>query len=395
MHWHELPVAIPADAQNYAFSGSAVVDYRNTSGFGRPGNPAMVAIYTATDRVTNMQRQAVAYSLDNGRTFTKYGIVLDIGSTNFRDPKVFWYAPGHEWLMTAVLSDQHKVTFYTSPDLKHWTHLSDFGPGGRHRRRVGVPRPVPAARPVAPGQAEVGPGGQPQPRRHRRRLRRPVLRRRPSTARPSPLTTSRTSPPSGTLIGDGGFEGADYGNWTPAGAAFGSGPAHADNPTNGAIGHGWVDSLRLGRLRHRDADVTHLHDQPQLHQLPDGRRKPPLPCPAGLDQLRRPAPTIEDFEGATCVARLDRHRRLRRRSRPSKETLSGQVGKRRSGHLPGRLRRRQGTITSPAFTIDHRYLDVLVGGGNHPLDGAMPTAVAVLVERQRGRQRHRQQQLRR
>ena len=50
------------------------------------------------------------------------------------------------------------------------------------------------------------------------------------------------TPPSGTLIGDGGFEGADYGNWTPSGAAFGSGPAHADNPTNGAIGHGWVDS---------------------------------------------------------------------------------------------------------------------------------------------------------
>jgi fructan beta-fructosidase len=130
VHWRELPVAIPQDDQNYAFSGSAVIDYLNTSGFGRPGNPAMVAIYTAASKVDGKQRQAVAYSLDNGRTFTKYGIVLDIDSFNFRDPKVFWYAPGHEWLMTAVLSDQHKVTFYTSPDLKHWTHLSDFGPAG-------------------------------------------------------------------------------------------------------------------------------------------------------------------------------------------------------------------------------------------------------------------------
>ena len=232
-------MAIPADDQNYAFSGSAVIDYQNTSGFGRPGNPAMVAIYTATDRVTNMQRQAVAYSLDNGRTFTKYGIVLDIGSTNFRDPKVFWYAPGHEWLMTAVLSDQHKVTFYTSPDLKHWTHLSDFGPAGRHRRRLGVPGPVPAARPVAPGQAEVGPRGQPQPRRHRGRLRRAVLRRRLQRQRRSPPTTSRTSRRAAPTSARGFDSGADYDGWTPAGTAFGSGPAHAGNAPgqSGVIGY--------------------------------------------------------------------------------------------------------------------------------------------------------------
>ena len=165
VHWRELPVAIPADAQNYAFSGSAVIDYRNTSGFGRPGNPAMVAIYTATDRVTNMQRQAVAYSLDRGRTFTKYGIVLDIGSTNFRDPKVFWYAPGHEWLMTAVLSDQHKVTFYTSPDLKHWTHLSDFGPAGATGGVWECPDLFPLPDPRHPGKQKwilvvnLNPGG--------------------------------------------------------------------------------------------------------------------------------------------------------------------------------------------------------------------------------------------
>ena len=71
VHWQELPVAIPGRRRRLVFSGSAVVDYHNTSGFGRPGTPPMVAIYTATDRVTNMQRQALAYSIDNGRTFTQ------------------------------------------------------------------------------------------------------------------------------------------------------------------------------------------------------------------------------------------------------------------------------------------------------------------------------------
>ena len=56
--------------------------------------------------------------------------MLDIGSNNFRDPKVFWYDAGHEWMMSAALSDQYKVSFYSSPDLKKWTHLSDFGPAG-------------------------------------------------------------------------------------------------------------------------------------------------------------------------------------------------------------------------------------------------------------------------
>ena len=241
VHWRELPLAIAADAQNYAFSGSAVIDYRNTSGFGRPGNPAMVAIYTATDRVTNMQRQAVAYSLDRGRTFTKYGIVLDIGSTNFRDPKVFWYAPGHEWLMTAVLSDQHKVTFYTSPDLKHWTHLSDFGPAGATGGVWECPDLFPLPDPHHPGKQKwilvvnLNPGGIAGGSGVQYFVG--TFNGKTFTSDDKPYT-----PPSGTLIGDGGFEGADYGNWTPSGAAFGSGPAHADNPTNGAIGHGWVDS---------------------------------------------------------------------------------------------------------------------------------------------------------
>ncbi len=374
VHWRELPVAIPADAQNYAFSGSAVIDYRNTSGFGRPGNPAMVAIYTATDRVTNMQRQAVAYSLDRGRTFTKYGIVLDIGSTNFRDPKVFWYAPGHEWLMTAVLSDQHKVTFYTSPDLKHWTHLSDFGPAGATGGVWECPDLFPLPDPRHPGKQKwilvvnLNPGGIAGGSGVQYFVG--TFNGKTFTSDDKPYT-----PPSGTLIGDGGFEGADYGNWTPSGAAFGSGPAHADNPTNGAIGHGWVDSYGsadsdTGTLTSPTFTISHDY----INFLMAGGNHPYQP--GGLTSPP-PGTTIEDFEGAALPGWTGTGDFVG--ITPSKETLSGQVGSGVLDTCQAGCDAAQGTITSPAFTIDHRYLDVLVAGGNHPLDGAMPTAVAVLV----------------
>jgi fructan beta-fructosidase len=84
------------------------------------------------DKASGIQSQALAYSTDRGRTFTKYADnpVLDIGSGNFRDPKVFWYAPGREWIMSVALSAERKVAFYRSSDLQSWEHLSDFGPAG-------------------------------------------------------------------------------------------------------------------------------------------------------------------------------------------------------------------------------------------------------------------------
>jgi fructan beta-fructosidase len=130
VHWRHLPLAIPDAPDGYIFSGSVVVDYRNTSGFGSPGRPPMIAIYTRATHQCCSQAQAIAYSLDRGRTWTKYdgNPVLDIGSGEFRDPKVFWYAPARRWIMAVVLATEHKVSFYGSANLKSWTHLSDFGP---------------------------------------------------------------------------------------------------------------------------------------------------------------------------------------------------------------------------------------------------------------------------
>jgi len=126
--WEELPVAIACTDDTGIFSGSAVIDYKNTASFGTTENPAMVAIYTEHRNDQSKQSQCLAFSLDNGRTFTKYegNPVLDINSPDFRDPKVQWI--DDRWLMTIARPDLHQISFFTSPNLKEWEHLSDFGP---------------------------------------------------------------------------------------------------------------------------------------------------------------------------------------------------------------------------------------------------------------------------
>ena len=127
-HWQEQPVAIACTPTSGIFSGSAVVDFDNTSGFGTTDNPPIVAIYTEHQNDESNQSQCLAFSIDEGATFTKYegNPVLDIDAKNFRDPKVQWI--DNQWIMTVALANDYKISFYSSPDLKSWTHLSDFGP---------------------------------------------------------------------------------------------------------------------------------------------------------------------------------------------------------------------------------------------------------------------------
>ena len=130
--WNEEKVAITGDETHAIFSGSVVVDYFNTTGFGSLENPPMVAIYTAHKHDHSHQSQALAYSLDEGSTWVKYAAnpVLDLGLDHFRDPKVTWDRTTESWLMSVVLPKERKVSFYSSEDLKEWRHLSDFGPAG-------------------------------------------------------------------------------------------------------------------------------------------------------------------------------------------------------------------------------------------------------------------------
>ncbi|MEP7318874.1 MAG: glycoside hydrolase family 32 protein [Panacibacter sp.] len=138
--WKEWQLAIPeiknADSTvTMIFSGSAVVDSFNTSGFGKDGQVPMVAIYTSHIDKNGKgiaQHESLAYSLDEGKTWQQYANnpVLDIHLTDFRDPKVFWYAPEKKWIMAVVKSLEYKVQFYASADLKKWDLLSEFGPAG-------------------------------------------------------------------------------------------------------------------------------------------------------------------------------------------------------------------------------------------------------------------------
>ncbi len=134
LHWQHLPLAISEDERVSIYSGSVVLDAHNTSGFGgAPGQPVLVATYTGCKRVPEGgQGQELAYSTDRGRTWQKYAgnPVLDIGLRDFRDPKVFWHEPTARWVMAVVRPDDHQVSFYASPNLKQWQHLSDFGPAG-------------------------------------------------------------------------------------------------------------------------------------------------------------------------------------------------------------------------------------------------------------------------
>ena len=130
VRWEHLPVALAEEDGVMIFSGSAVVDWKNTSGFGKAGAPPLVAIYTGHRE--KRQDQRIAYSNDRGRTWTKYvgNPVLDVNMADFRDPKVMWHEPTQRWVMTVVLATEKKVHFYTSADLKGWKYAGEFGPAG-------------------------------------------------------------------------------------------------------------------------------------------------------------------------------------------------------------------------------------------------------------------------
>ena len=126
-HWTEKPAAIARDTMGHIFSGSSVVDVDNTAGYGKG---AIVAFYTSASQ-KNGQIQCMAYSTDNGLTFTKYEdnpvLTPFDGLQNFRDPKVFWYAPKKCWFM--IVSADKEMRFYKSHNLKDWTYISAFGKG--------------------------------------------------------------------------------------------------------------------------------------------------------------------------------------------------------------------------------------------------------------------------
>ncbi len=133
-HWTHLPVALYPDSLGLIFSGSAVVDWKNTSGFGVGGKPPLVAMFTYHDLAQEKagsqtyQTQGLAYSTDRGRTWTKYAgnpVIPNPGIRDFRDTKVIWHEASQRWIMVLAAGD--RVQFYTSENLRRWEKVSEFG----------------------------------------------------------------------------------------------------------------------------------------------------------------------------------------------------------------------------------------------------------------------------
>lgn len=134
VHWEHRPIALFPDEHGLIFSGSAVVDVNNNSGFGSQENPALVAIFTyhlmegEKAGRNDFQTQGIAYSLDNGKTWTKYSgnpVISNNGIKDFRDPKVFWNEKINKWTMLLVAGDHLQI--WESANLKEWEYKSEFG----------------------------------------------------------------------------------------------------------------------------------------------------------------------------------------------------------------------------------------------------------------------------
>ncbi|MER6029884.1 GH32 C-terminal domain-containing protein [Streptomyces sp. NPDC001851] len=388
VHWKQLPLALSYDDKEMVFSGSAVVDRNNTAGFGSRQNPPMVAVYTSYSKSSGTQSQSLAYSTDRGRTWTKYrgNPVLDIGSKDFRDPKVQWYAPTGSWLMTVSLSAEHKVRFYSSKNLKDWRLLSEFGPAGATGGVWECPDLFPLAVDgdgkhikwvlvvnINPGGIAGGSGAQ---------YFIGDFDGKTFTADDKGTYT----PPAGRVVQ--GFDGADYGTWTTTGAAFGDGPAagalDGQSTVDGYDGKGLANSFHSG-----DAATGTLTSPPftvdsEFLNFKIGGGRHPHRAGTALEQGPPPAGTVlADFEGGTYGDWATTGDAFG--TAPATGTLPGQQEV--SGSLGAGLAdtyrngdSTTGTLTSPEFTIDKDYVDFLIGGGHHPAGYDNPTAVELLVD---------------
>ena len=222
VNWEEKPVAIPAQNGVMAYSGSVVVDWNNTSGFGVNGQPPLVAIYTGK---TNVEDQRIAYSNDEGLTWTNYSgnPVIPNNTNQFRDPKVMWHQESQKWIMVVSIPAYQAIRFYSSTNLKDWTLRDGFGSVGNVVAAWECPDffklPVdndPArmkwvlVHSVGTGQYFIGSfDGQ--------------------------HFSWENTAPTGILIDD--FENINYGSWTTTGTSFGAGPATGNGNFSGFLGN--------------------------------------------------------------------------------------------------------------------------------------------------------------
>ncbi|MDP9983959.1 levanase [Pseudarthrobacter oxydans] len=405
VHWEEQPLAISTDAQQDIFSGSVVVDKGNTSGFGTTENPPLIAIFTSAYKdaspLRGLQAQSLAYSLDDGQTWTQYdqNPVLDRNSTNFRDPKVFWYdqpGGGGYWVMTAVEATEHKVVLYKSTDLKDWTALSEFGPANATGGLWECPDLFPLAVDgdtdnikwvmvvnINPGGVAGGSAGQ------------YFVGDFDGTTFTSDTTKPAAALPPGTVLA--GFNDGTYNGWTvnnepgnwkngPFGDAPAAGALPGQSPVTGFGGAGLINSFNdgdwpLGSMQ----SPTFTVSDDYLNFLVGGGKHPRV-----SDKLDNTPPEGElKFNGfevppGTTLADADWTGTgdLTPNFQPSASGGDFYIGAKRvntfdTGTAPGDDR--QGTLTSPVFPITKDFMSMLVGGGNRSADSGQILAVQLLI----------------
>ena len=362
VHWEELDVAIPHTSQYGVFSGSAVIDTKNTSGLGSPDNPAMVAVWTRAD-VGGNQSQSLAYSTDKGRTWNLYNNgdpVLDIGSNEFRDPKVFWDETAGRWTMVVSHATEHRISFYSSPDLIHWTEQSSFGGEGITSAVWECPDFFPlqvdgdsketkwvlVVTVADSAQYFVGSWDG-------------------STFTPEEIP--HYTGEEGTTLAD--FENG-YTGWKTDGAAFSSGPTTGDLP--GHQGKAYVDSFGSG-----DADTGTLTSDEftvsssYINLRTAGGKHPYNPQATGDNGGGK---LLAGFDGSWDGWTVEG---TAFGTTPPQGATPGQqplVNHSSAGLLNTYFDvsngqgsdATTGTATSPAFTIDSSYLNLLMGGGANP-----------------------------
>lgn len=135
--WEELPIALYPDEKGTIFSGCIVYDQENTSGLGKETAP-LVAVFTQNQEKNGLTRQyqSLAYSTDGGMTFEKYAgnPVLDLGLSDFRDPKVFWYPEEKRWIMLAAVLDN--IFIFSSKNLREWKKESIYYTGDLEKNEI-------------------------------------------------------------------------------------------------------------------------------------------------------------------------------------------------------------------------------------------------------------------
>nr|WP_275889569.1 fibronectin type III domain-containing protein [Nakamurella flavida] len=402
VRWTEQPLAIPQDADADIFSGSIVVDHDNTSGFGTAENPPLVAMYTTAYR-TGEQAQSLAYSTDAGQTWVKYpGPVLDRDSNNFRDPHVFWYDGGTPetsyWVVVTVEALDHQVLLHKSTDLKNWTQLSTFGPANATGGQWECPDLFPLAVDgdptnikwvmvvnINPGAVGGGSGGQ------------YFVGDFDGTTFTSESTVGSDTLPPGTTLA--GFDQGTYDGWTVANepgnwknGPFGDAPAGAalpgQTPVTGFSGTGVVNGFNDGDWpvgSMRSPDITIQDDRINFlvgggnHPHVDGTQltnDPPAGSELLFDGFEYPDGKSVTDDGWTLTGDFTAER--------NPATAGGEnfLGAKRINTFEGGPRGddNTGTLTSAPFTVDKRYLSMLVGGGFRPAGSEQTLQVQVLVD---------------